>query len=250
MQDDFDLNWYAFKWRNHDPAIGRFFNVDPLAMDYVYNSPYAFSENQVVAHVELEGLEKAKINTEGDVILPASDHHRINEEYIDEEFKDLHPVEPGSLPDLSLEINVTVGPQAGVKVGNLVEADLTVGNIEVLKDETQLKDGEISSKKQLGTLTATPEEGVNNNGTMKVENSVALQVLGFGGKIGQKQYIDGDGHSSGYNTFTEGSVNYGGFSGTVIKETDKSGNTTVKEESSFTVGLKFILGVELKFKAE
>jgi hypothetical protein len=49
---------HSFKWRNHQPDIGRFFNIDPLADKYVYNSPYAFSENQVVAFRELEGLEK------------------------------------------------------------------------------------------------------------------------------------------------------------------------------------------------
>lgn len=64
---DLDLNWVSFKWRNHDPAIGRFFNVDPLAEDYYYNSPYAFSENKVVAHVELEGLESWEAN-DGNVI--------------------------------------------------------------------------------------------------------------------------------------------------------------------------------------
>jgi hypothetical protein len=37
-----------------------FFNVDPLAEKYLYNSPYAFSENHVTAHIELEGLEKVK----------------------------------------------------------------------------------------------------------------------------------------------------------------------------------------------
>jgi len=51
------LNWDSFKWRNHQPDIGRFFNVDPLAEKYYYNSPYAFSENKVVAHREMEGLE-------------------------------------------------------------------------------------------------------------------------------------------------------------------------------------------------
>ncbi|HRG66831.1 MAG TPA: RHS repeat-associated core domain-containing protein, partial [Saprospiraceae bacterium] len=55
--DDLGLNWDSFKWRNHQPDIGRFFNVDPLAEKYYYNSPYAFSENKVIAHVELEGLE-------------------------------------------------------------------------------------------------------------------------------------------------------------------------------------------------
>jgi len=42
------------------PDIGRFFNVDKLAEKYYYNSPYAFSGNHVVAHRELEGLEKVQ----------------------------------------------------------------------------------------------------------------------------------------------------------------------------------------------
>jgi RHS repeat-associated protein len=55
--DDLNLGWDSFKWRNHQPDIGRFFNVDPLADKYLHNSPYAFSENKVTSHVELEGLE-------------------------------------------------------------------------------------------------------------------------------------------------------------------------------------------------
>lgn len=41
----------------HDPRLGSFFAVDPLAWQYPYNSPYAFSENRVVDEIELEGLE-------------------------------------------------------------------------------------------------------------------------------------------------------------------------------------------------
>ncbi|MFN5431661.1 MAG: DUF6443 domain-containing protein [Cyclobacteriaceae bacterium] len=61
-QADLDLGWSQFKWRMHDPAIGRFGGVDPLSDNYLYNSTYAFSENRTVAHVELEGLEKWSIN--------------------------------------------------------------------------------------------------------------------------------------------------------------------------------------------
>lgn len=60
LQTDFDLGWSQFKWRNSDPAIGRFFNVDPLSEKYYYNSTYAFSENRLVDGVELEGLEFVK----------------------------------------------------------------------------------------------------------------------------------------------------------------------------------------------
>ena len=50
----------SYKYRIHDPRIGRFLSIDPLAPDYPHNSPYAFSENKVVAHVELEGLESMR----------------------------------------------------------------------------------------------------------------------------------------------------------------------------------------------
>ena len=54
------LSW-NYKYRMHDPRIGRFFAVDPLAPKYSYNSPYAFSENCVINAVELEGLEKVDV---------------------------------------------------------------------------------------------------------------------------------------------------------------------------------------------
>jgi RHS repeat-associated protein len=57
FDDDFGLNWVQFKWRNHDPQIGRFIEIDPLSEKYFHNSTYGFSENKVTAHVELEGLE-------------------------------------------------------------------------------------------------------------------------------------------------------------------------------------------------
>ncbi|NPA07758.1 MAG: RHS repeat-associated core domain-containing protein [Chlorobi bacterium] len=52
-----ETGWSSFKWRNYDPSFVRFFNIDPLAEKYAYQSPFNFSENAVVAHRELEGLE-------------------------------------------------------------------------------------------------------------------------------------------------------------------------------------------------
>jgi RHS repeat-associated protein len=51
-------NSINYKYRMHDPRLGRFLSLDPLAPDYPHNSPYAFSENRVIDAVELEGLEK------------------------------------------------------------------------------------------------------------------------------------------------------------------------------------------------
>ena len=46
-----------YKYRMHDPRIGRFFAMDPLRAKYPFYSPYAFSGNRVIDANELEGLE-------------------------------------------------------------------------------------------------------------------------------------------------------------------------------------------------
>jgi len=51
----------------HDARIGRYFALDPLASKYPHNSPYAFSENVVIDHIELEDLEKAKPDGSADL---------------------------------------------------------------------------------------------------------------------------------------------------------------------------------------
>ena len=57
-----ETGFYAFKWRQYMPDVGRFFNIDPLSEKFPYNSTYAFSENRVIDGRELEGLEHVPIN--------------------------------------------------------------------------------------------------------------------------------------------------------------------------------------------
>ncbi|WP_336719081.1 RHS repeat-associated core domain-containing protein [Chryseobacterium mucoviscidosis] len=57
-----ETGFYSFKWRNYMPDVGRFFNIDPLSEKYTYQSHYNFSENKVVSHIELEGLEAIDAN--------------------------------------------------------------------------------------------------------------------------------------------------------------------------------------------
>ena len=58
LTEDLGLNVHEWKYRISDPAIGRFWQIDPLAEDYYHNSTYAFSENRVIDSAELEGLER------------------------------------------------------------------------------------------------------------------------------------------------------------------------------------------------
>jgi RHS repeat-associated protein len=59
MDDDVkgDGNAVNYKYRMHDPRLGRFFAVDPLFKDYLELTPYQFSSNSVICMIELEGKE-------------------------------------------------------------------------------------------------------------------------------------------------------------------------------------------------
>jgi RHS repeat-associated protein len=54
-------NSVNYKYRMHDPRVGRFFAVDPLFKEYSWNSPYAFSENRVLDGIDFEGLEWTRV---------------------------------------------------------------------------------------------------------------------------------------------------------------------------------------------
>jgi RHS repeat-associated protein len=55
-------NSINYKYRMHDPRVGRFFAVDPLTGKYPYYSPYQFSGNKVISAMELEGLEEVSMH--------------------------------------------------------------------------------------------------------------------------------------------------------------------------------------------
>ena len=57
FHDELGLNVHEWKYRWSDPTIGRFWQIDPLAEKYSYNSTYAFQENKLGLGTELEGLE-------------------------------------------------------------------------------------------------------------------------------------------------------------------------------------------------
>ena len=50
-------NSLNYTFRMHDPRVGRFLSLDPLAPKFPWNSPFSFSENRVIDMLELEGAE-------------------------------------------------------------------------------------------------------------------------------------------------------------------------------------------------
>ncbi len=55
-------NSVNYKYRMHDPRVGRFFAVDPLTKKYPHYTPYSFSGNKVIDCIELEGAEELAVN--------------------------------------------------------------------------------------------------------------------------------------------------------------------------------------------
>jgi len=64
-------NSINYKFRMHDPRVGRFFATDPLEPNYPWNSPYVFAENDVIRFLDLEGLEKARSEEENNLFKAA-----------------------------------------------------------------------------------------------------------------------------------------------------------------------------------
>ena|SRR5690554_248789 len=71
-------NSVNYKFRMHDPRVGRFFAVDPLAYKFPYYSSYQFSSNSVIMAIELEGLESSiRVNfPEGSIIIERDENNR------------------------------------------------------------------------------------------------------------------------------------------------------------------------------
>ncbi|HYM93110.1 MAG TPA: RHS repeat-associated core domain-containing protein, partial [Chitinophagaceae bacterium] len=59
--DDGDLNWYDYGFRNYDPQIGRFTQLDPLTFEYPFYTPYQFAGDEPIANVDMDGLEPWKV---------------------------------------------------------------------------------------------------------------------------------------------------------------------------------------------
>ena len=55
--DDADLDWYDYGFRNYDPQIGRFTQLDPLTDEYPELTNYQYASNDPIGNVDVDGLE-------------------------------------------------------------------------------------------------------------------------------------------------------------------------------------------------
>ena len=179
--EDLGLNTHEWKYRVSDPATGRFWQIDPLAEKYAYNSTYAFQENKLGIGIELEGAEvlewaKNKILDAQNSIISGYNNIIDKTEFVTEASGD-----------------VTLGLQAGInaKVGGVVGVDLDVNaiNFEVVSGKADLTD-------PLNPDSYTGDH-IGNNGDAKFSHSIGatVDVAGYpvvGGDVSATYRSEGD----------------------------------------------------------
>ena len=57
LQTELGLNLYDYGFRNYDPAIGRWMNMDNLAEKFIIHSPYHYAGNNPVLNLDIDGNE-------------------------------------------------------------------------------------------------------------------------------------------------------------------------------------------------
>ena len=136
-------NSLNYKHRMHDPRIGRFFAVDPLAKKYAYNSVYAFSENVVISHLELEGLEK--ISATGYLIQKGDTFLKLERDY--------------NLPKWFLtQLNPSQNP-TNLQIGEFIEFATNHGSVIEIGNDTPAYLEKNNIKPQVGKPCNCPIPG-------------------------------------------------------------------------------------------
>lgn len=211
-------NSVNYKYRMHDPRIGRFFAVDPLAPQYPHNSPYAFSENRVIDMFELEGLEAAKKTTTSDgktLISITIDIAVINDS---EKLSDADAIQKAS----KIRKQIIESYSGKISENTTVDVNVNITNLDVENGQVVLTDVDESST---FAIKFVDEISVENDEAIYKPNGYAHNK----GNVTENTQV---------NIFEVRLTNYNKTTGTYAARSNKSIARTGAHEVAHGLGLK------------
>lgn len=154
FQDELGLNFYDFGFRNYDPAIGRWMNVDPLAEKRYELTTYNYVQNSPLIRIDPKGLTDFTLNAKTGEVTQVGEANKD--------------------PDRILKTN----RKGEVKYNKKGEAKVAIGGIEqgILKDGQNFKD-----KDQLISIGGKGEPSVKGvkSFTLQLSEYLGKEIKGF-----------------------------------------------------------------------
>jgi RHS repeat-associated protein len=117
--DDADLNWYDYGFRNYDPQIGRFPQLDPLTYSYPFLTPYQYASCDPIDNIDIDGLEGG-LSTTADKAITLSEVIVKSAPV----YKEMANVVVRSLPRAA-----SAGAKSGIGVGKIIGTVFKVNNL-------------------------------------------------------------------------------------------------------------------------
>ncbi|MEA1786099.1 RHS repeat-associated core domain-containing protein [Arenibacter sp. GZD96] len=254
--EDLGLNVHEWKFRFSDPAIGRFWSIDPLAEEYNYQSPYNFSENRVIDGFELEGLEFVPINGDG---IARSIESSVKEIYNDVKGFFNQFSEPDDINVNNVGFDVGAGVK-NFKLGNLatISAEGSLASLSFDKNNNELNLTGPSGS--LGIFLGNKDVGLSlsgesiNIGLINKDVSIGSSEAEFNFfdiGLGKDNGATGGAHLAQFSLFNTDSKNQwfqGNFgnSGNPNRLIDANGDGNM--ESMLIIGGEAKLGVKFDFE--